>query len=74
MNLDLQKLDMYTRYINTVDVLWANYQNVLIQKRNNIVPREFLHLMKSLHVFNEIEYSAVSDHHSKHANETIKRR
>ena len=73
MSVDLHKLDMYTRYVNTVDVLSANYRNLSSQKRNIIFPREYLRLMKSLHLFNEIEYSALSDHYSKHANETIKR-
>ena len=72
MSVDLQvKLDMYMRYVNTVDVLSANYRNVSSQKRIIIFPREYLRFIKSLHVFNEIECSSLSDHQRKYTNETM---
>ena len=43
MSVDLHvKLDMYTRYVNTVDVLSASCQNVSSEKRIIIFPREYL--------------------------------
>ena len=65
MSLDLHvKLEMCMRYVSTVDVLLANYQNVSSQKRIIIFPREYLRFIKSLHVFNEIERSSLSDRHT----------
>ena len=62
---------MYTcKYVNTVDDLSIDYRNVSNQKRNIISPKEYLRLTKSQQVLNEIESSALSDHHTKYANET----
>ena len=55
---------MNTRYVNTVDVLSDGMFHI-------IFPREYLRLMKSLHVFSEIERSVLSDHHSKHIGEKM---